>query len=100
MRPMVLWRQGSFGSDSESGSRFAERLLTVVASCRQQERRLLDFLVAAAPAALQRTARPSLLPTGRGGLNHSRHTAPGGERAGTSSTGVGAATILSSCIRA
>jgi hypothetical protein len=28
--------KGSLGSDSEAGSRFAERLLTVGASCRQQ----------------------------------------------------------------
>src|SRR6266851_4505977 len=32
LRPAVLWRNGSFGSDSEGGSRFAERLLTVVAT--------------------------------------------------------------------
>ncbi len=30
LRPAVLWRKGSFGSDSEGGSRFAERLLIVV----------------------------------------------------------------------
>jgi hypothetical protein len=28
LRPAVLWRKGSFGCDSEAGSRFAERLLT------------------------------------------------------------------------
>jgi transposase len=61
LRPAVLWRKGSFGSDSEAGSRFAERLLTVVATCRQQGRRLLEFLVAAGEAALQGTAAPSLL---------------------------------------
>ena len=66
LRPAVLWRKGSFGSDSEAGSRFAERLLTVVATCRQQGRRLLDFLVAGGEAALQGTARPSLLTTGPG----------------------------------
>jgi transposase len=60
-RPAVLWRKGSFGSNSEAGSRFAERLLTVVASCRQQGRGLLDFLVAAVEATLQGTAPPSLL---------------------------------------
>ena len=63
LRPAVLWRQGCFGADSEAGSRFAERLLTVVATCRQQGWRLLDFLVAAGEAALQGTAAPSLLPT-------------------------------------
>src|SRR5205823_12095918 len=62
LRPVVLWRKGSFGSDSAAGSRFAERLLTVVASCRQQGRRLLDFLVAAGAAALRGSPSPSLLP--------------------------------------
>ncbi len=63
LRPAVLWRKSGFGSDSEAGSRFAERLLTVAASCRQQGQRLLDFLVAAGEAALQGTAALSLLPT-------------------------------------
>ncbi len=63
LRPSVLWRKGSFGSDSTAGSRFAERLLTAAATCRQQGRPLLAFLVAAGEAALQGTAAPSLLPT-------------------------------------
>jgi transposase len=52
---------------SAVGSRFAERLLTVAATGRQQGRELLDFLVAAGEAALWGTAPPSLLPTGQGG---------------------------------
>jgi transposase len=64
LRPAVLWRKGSFGSDSETGSRFVERLLTVVATCRQQGRPLLEFLVAAGEAVFNGTARPSLLPAG------------------------------------
>jgi CheY-like chemotaxis protein len=60
--PAVLWRRGSFGSDSDSGSRFAERLLTVVATCRQQEKALLVSLAAAGQAACQGTAPPSPLP--------------------------------------
>jgi transposase len=66
LRPAVLWRKGSFGSNS-AGSRFAERLLTVVTSCRQQGRPLLAFLVAAVEAALRRSSPPSLLPAGQGG---------------------------------
>jgi transposase len=66
LRPAVLWRKGSFGSDSQAGSHFAERLLTVVATCRQQGRRLLDYLVAAEAAALHGTAPPSLLAAGQG----------------------------------
>jgi transposase len=66
LRPAVLWRKGSFGCDSEAGSRFAERLLTVAATCRQQGRALLDLLVAAGEAALLGTAPPSLLAIGQG----------------------------------
>jgi transposase len=67
LRPAVLWRKGSFGSASEAGSRFAERLLTVVVTCRQQGRQLLDFLVAAGEAVIRDTAAPSLLPAPHGG---------------------------------
>jgi transposase len=67
LRPAVLWRKGSFGSDSETGSRFAERLLTVVATCRQQGRPRLDFLVAVGEAVLRGSAAPSLLPAHYGG---------------------------------
>src|SRR5215216_3343828 len=62
LRPAVLWRKSSFGSESAAGSRFAERLLTVVATCRQQGRRLLEFLVAAGEAALRLSPRPALVP--------------------------------------
>lgn len=61
LRPGVLWRKGSFGSDSAAGSRFVERMMTVTATCRQQGRKVLDFLVAAGEAALKGTPAPSLL---------------------------------------
>jgi transposase len=67
LRPAVLWRKGSFGSNSEAGSRFAERLLTVVASCHQQGRPLPAVLVAAVEAALRDSLAPSLLPVPQGG---------------------------------
>jgi transposase len=62
LRPAAPWRKGSFGSDSETGSRFAERPLTVVATCRQQGRSWLDFLVATAAAVLRGDPPPSLIP--------------------------------------
>jgi transposase len=61
LRPAVLWRKGSFGADSEAGSRFAWRLLTVAATCRQQGRSLLDFLVVASEAVLRGSPPPSLI---------------------------------------
>jgi transposase len=44
LRLAVLWRKKSFGSQSEAGCRFVERLLTVVQTLRLQERSVLQFL--------------------------------------------------------
>ena len=41
LRPAVLWRKGSFGTDSGPGSRFVERILTVVTTLRRQQRNVL-----------------------------------------------------------
>lgn len=62
LRHAVCWRKTSYGTDSEAGSRFAERVLTVVASCRQQGRDALVFLADAMQAARAGTQPPSLLP--------------------------------------
>jgi transposase len=62
LRQGVLWRKGSFGTDSSSGSRFVERILTVVTTLRLQRRNVLDYLTTACEAALQGTPPPSLLP--------------------------------------
>jgi transposase len=63
LRPAVLWRKGSFGTQSDDGSRFVERLLTVAASCQQQGRGLLGFLVQAITAARLGLPPPSLVST-------------------------------------
>ena len=62
VRPAVLWRKGSFGSQSDAGAVFVARLLSVAATCRQQERSLLDYLTAVCTAAQQGHPIPSLLP--------------------------------------
>jgi transposase len=62
LRPGVLWRKGSFGTQSEEGSRFVESLMTVVATLRHQQRNILAYLIAACEAALRGEAAPSLLP--------------------------------------
>ena len=50
---------------SEKGSRFVERLLTTLMTCRQQERNVLDFLTSVRTAALNGTPAPSLVPRTR-----------------------------------
>lgn len=64
IRHAVCGRKTSYGTDSEAGSRFVERILTVVASCRQQGRNVLKFLVDAVQAAWTGVAPPSLVPAG------------------------------------
>jgi transposase len=61
LRPAVLWRKGSFGTQSEGGSRFVERILTVAATCKQQGRGLLAFLVQAITADRAGLPPPSLV---------------------------------------
>ncbi len=61
-RKAVLWRNGSFGTQSPEGSRFVERFLTAVETCRRQGRNFFSFLEATINAAFTGTPRPSLLP--------------------------------------
>jgi transposase len=62
LRPGVLWRKGSLGTQSEDGSRFVETMMTVVATLKQQQRNVLEYLTAAHEAALRGEAAPSLIP--------------------------------------
>ncbi len=63
LRPAVLWRKGCYGTDSSTGSRFVERLLTVTATCQQQQRAVLPFLTAVMHAHWSGSPMPSLIPT-------------------------------------
>jgi transposase len=62
IRPGVLWRKGSFGTQSAAGSRFVESMMTVVSTLKQQQRNVLAYLSTACEAALQGVPAPSLLP--------------------------------------
>jgi len=57
----VLWRKTSGGTDSPQGSRFVERVLTVVRTCQQQGKNVLDYLVSCIAAWRHGRAPPSLL---------------------------------------
>ena len=62
IRSGVLWRKGSFGTQSAEGSRFVESMMTVVATLKQQQRNVLEYLTTACEAALRGEEAPSLLP--------------------------------------
>ena len=62
LRHAVIWRKLSFGTQSEGGSRFTERMLTVIETCRQQSRSTFDYLTQALEAKFRNKPCPSLLP--------------------------------------
>jgi transposase len=62
LRSAVIWRRLSFGSQSQAGSQFVARMLTVIASLKRQGRDVLDFLTQACRAARFGDPMPSLLP--------------------------------------
>lgn len=63
IRPAVIYRKLSFGTQSEAGSRFVERMLTVGETCRLQGRSIFQYLVSAVTAHFHQDKAPSLLPT-------------------------------------
>jgi transposase len=44
LRHPVIWRRTSHGTQSDLGSQFVERILSLVETCRQQQRPVFDFL--------------------------------------------------------
>ena len=62
LRHAVIWRKLSFGTQSASGSRFVERLLTVVETCRRQNRNAFAWLSETIQSTTAHRPTPSLLP--------------------------------------
>jgi transposase len=60
LRAFVLWRKRSFGTQSDRGNLFAERMMTVVHTARKQDKDVLAFLTACCNARRTNTAPPSL----------------------------------------
>lgn len=61
LRGAVLWRKRCFGAHSAEGNRFVERILTVSATCRKQQRHLLTFVTEAIEAYWAGRPAPILL---------------------------------------
>jgi transposase len=62
LRHAVQWRKTSDGTESAAGSHCVETILTVVATCRHQERPVLAYLTPCCQARYAGTEPPSLLP--------------------------------------
>ena len=62
IRPAVIWRRTSFGSQTQTGSTFVARMLTVVTTLKSQNRNILEFLTQAVAAAREGSSAPCLLP--------------------------------------
>jgi transposase len=61
LRHAVIWRKLSFGTQSAGGSRFVETMLTVIETCRQQERNTFTFVADAVHAHFAGRPPASLL---------------------------------------
>lgn len=61
LRPAVLWRKSSFGTQSDAGSLFVSRMLTVTQTARRRGVRLLDWLHKACSASAIGLDPPPLL---------------------------------------
>ena len=61
LRPAVIWRKKSFGSDSRKGCVFAQRMLSVIQTLRLQDRPPLAYLAAAVTAHRHGTSAPEIL---------------------------------------
>lgn len=62
LRHAVIWRKLSFGTQSAAGSRFVERMLSVIETCRQQSRDPFNLITTALAAHFSGQPAPSLLP--------------------------------------
>ena len=63
LRPAVIARKLSHGTQSAKGSRFIETLLSIIETCRQQSRNVFDFLTNATSRLYANQTAPSLLPS-------------------------------------
>jgi len=61
LRHAVIWRKLSFGTQSDSGSRFLETMLSVIETCRQQGRNTFAFVADAVQSHFAGQPAPSLL---------------------------------------
>ena len=62
LRPFVLWRKTSYGTQSDRGERYAERIMTVTHTLRKQNRPVFAYLHRACANHLYANPPESLAP--------------------------------------
>jgi transposase len=62
IRQAVIWRKMSFGTQSKRGANYAERMLTVCATCRLQGRSIIAYIRNACHCHSNDQPAPSLIP--------------------------------------
>ena len=63
LRAFVMWRRRSFGTQSDRGNVYAERVMTVAHTARKQNKNAFAFLIACVRAHVDQTNAPSLFTT-------------------------------------
>ena len=61
IRTLAIWRKTSFGTQSQAGTLYMERIMTVVATCKLQGRNILNYLTTAVKSYVRKINPPSLL---------------------------------------
>ena len=61
IRSAVLWRKKSFGTQSQRGSEFVERIMTMVATLKKQGRNVVEYLTELCKATLEGKTAPPLI---------------------------------------
>jgi transposase len=64
LRHAVIWRRISGGTDSEGGSRFVERMLSAMATCRQRDQSVLVYLTECLRSHFSGRPAPALVASG------------------------------------
>lgn len=62
-RHAVLWRKLCFGSQSETGERYVERILSVTRTCKMQRRNVVDYLTELMEATFHDKPIPEIIPS-------------------------------------
>ena len=62
IRTLAIWRKTSFGTQSQVGTTYMERIMTTVATCKLQGKNILNYLTKAVNCFVSKIEVPSLLP--------------------------------------